>query len=147
MTTTLLHDDAPATTTLDVRPLLAAGEEPFSLIMSTAEAHGPGATLDLIAPFEPVPLYAKLGPKGWAHRVRAVDVDGATTVRFTATGVTADRTPVELLASHPAVQPVLDAHGIDQCCGGHKPLATIAVAHGLDLPALLDALQQAALRG
>lgn len=147
MPATLLHDDAPATATLDVRPLLAAGEEPFSLIMSTAGALATGATLDLIAPFEPVPLYAKLGPRGWAHHVRAVDVDGSTTVRFTATGVTAERTPVELLATYPAVQAVLDAHGIDQCCGGGKPLATIAAAHGLDLAALLDALQQAALRG
>lgn len=147
MATTLLHDDRPATRTLDVRPILAAGEEPFALIMTTADALPAGATLDLVAPFEPVPLYAKLGARGWAHHVRTVDVDGSTTVRFTATGVTAARTPQELLGAWPAVQAVLDAYGIDQCCGGSKPLATIAAAHGLDLPALLEALQQAALRG
>ena len=134
-------------TTLDVRPLLAAGDEPFARIMSTVRGLPPGATLALTAPFEPAPLYDVLGPQGWAHRVVQVDGDGSVTVHFTHTGITADATPAELVARDPRLQPVLDAFGIDQCCGGAKPLATIAAAHGLALPALLDALQQAAIGG
>lgn len=135
------------TATLDVRPILAAGDEPFGLIMRTVRDLPDGATFALTAPFEPAPLYDVLAPQGWAHRVVAVDVDGSVTVHFTATGITADSTPAELVARHPQLQPVLDAFGIDQCCGGAKSLATIATAHGLALPALLDALHDAAIAG
>lgn len=48
------------TTTLDVRPDLERGDEPFARIMETAATIAPGCQLILIAPFEPVPLYAVL---------------------------------------------------------------------------------------
>lgn len=142
-----LRSDAPATTTLDVRPILAEGGEPFSLIMRTARTLPAGGTLEIVAPFAPAPLYDVLGGQGWAHRVVAVDDDGSVTVRFADSGITSARTPAELVAEYPAVQAVLDEHGIDQCCGGNKPLATIAAAHGLDLPRLLAALQERAVTG
>jgi len=54
--------------TLDVRPELRAGGEPFPRIMLAAASLEPGQALRLLATFEPIPLYAVLGRKGLAHR-------------------------------------------------------------------------------
>lgn len=54
-------------TTLDVRPLLAAGEEPFEAIMSVLAGLPPDGVLEIIAPFEPVPLYRVLQARGFDH--------------------------------------------------------------------------------
>ncbi len=53
--------------TLDVRPLMAAGLEPFDSIMSTVRGLGAGEELELYAPLDPVPLYAVLGARGFSH--------------------------------------------------------------------------------
>ena len=52
---------------LDVRPELEQGGEPFVRIMEAATAVKPGETLVIVAPFEPVPLYAVLEGRGFAH--------------------------------------------------------------------------------
>lgn len=57
---------------LDVRPILRAGGEPFAAIMSAANSLAPGQGLKLIAPFEPVPLYAVLAKKGLAPAPRPI---------------------------------------------------------------------------
>lgn len=49
---------------LDVRPLLARGEEPFGTIMRAADALRGNEALHLIAPFEPQPLYAVMRERG-----------------------------------------------------------------------------------
>ena len=54
--------------TLDVRPELRAGGEPFPRIMQAVADLEPGQTLRLLTPFEPIPLYAVLGRKGLTHR-------------------------------------------------------------------------------
>ena len=59
---------AATSTTLDVRPDLAAGREPFSRIMEAAHAIPPGGILVLLAPFEPEPLYSVLGRQGFSHQ-------------------------------------------------------------------------------
>ena len=51
--------------TLDVRPMLAKGQEPFAAIMQAADALGPDQTLRLIAPFRPVPLIGVLRQRGF----------------------------------------------------------------------------------
>lgn len=51
--------------TLDVRPMLASGQEPFAAVMRAAEALGPGQTLRLIAPFRPAPLMGVLRSRGF----------------------------------------------------------------------------------
>lgn len=66
---------------LDVRPLLAAGQGPIGAILQAVHALPAGGALRLIAPFEPVPLYAKLGDAGFDHAVRVRD-DGAYEVTF-----------------------------------------------------------------
>lgn len=43
---------------LDVRPVLAKGGDPFSLIMKTTQSLAPTEALHLIVGFEPAPLYA-----------------------------------------------------------------------------------------
>lgn len=67
---------------LDVRPVLEQGGEPFVQIMETAERVPPGRTLVLIAPFEPAPLYAVLGGRGFSHATERVS-DDEWIVRFT----------------------------------------------------------------
>lgn len=52
---------------LDVRDVIRRGEEPFAMIMATVARLGPDQALALRAPFEPVPLYAVLGKRGFTH--------------------------------------------------------------------------------
>lgn len=73
---------AEAATVLDVRPELEAGGEPFVRIMEAAAAIAPGASLVLVAPFEPVPLYGALGAQGFSHATQGVAAD-EWVVRFT----------------------------------------------------------------
>ncbi len=68
--------------TLDVRPILAAGDEPFELIMQTVAALGPSEELVIVSPFEPVPLEGVLGSQGFEYR--AVEI-GAGDWRVTFT--------------------------------------------------------------
>jgi hypothetical protein len=53
--------------TLDVRPILARGEEPFDTIMKVVATLSPDEPLELFAPFEPVPLFSVLGAQGFRH--------------------------------------------------------------------------------
>ena len=72
--------DGPVTS-LDVRPLLAAGEEPFDAIMAAVAALPPDGVLELTAPFEPVPLYGVLRARGFEHELRS-STSSAFVVRF-----------------------------------------------------------------
>ena len=47
---------APAPLTLDVRPELRNGGEPFARIMQAVGDLAPGQALRLLATFEPIPL-------------------------------------------------------------------------------------------
>lgn len=66
---------AQAQAVLDVRPELEQGGEPFVRIMEAASAIKPGEMLVIIAPFEPVPLYAVLHAQGFAHEREKVAAD------------------------------------------------------------------------
>lgn len=57
---------------LDVRPILARGEEPFGAIMTAKARLQPGSVLRVIAPFEPVPLYAMFKAEGYEARAKQV---------------------------------------------------------------------------
>lgn len=50
---------------LDVRPLIARGEEPFSMISGAARRIPVGEALSLRTPFDPVPLRDALGKQGF----------------------------------------------------------------------------------
>jgi uncharacterized protein (DUF2249 family) len=74
-------DGAPVAAEIDVRPLMARGEEPFKAIMTAAQTVPAGSTLRLIAGFEPLPLYDVLAKQGFVHRAHQVEAD-AWEVRF-----------------------------------------------------------------
>jgi uncharacterized protein (DUF2249 family) len=54
---------------IDVRPLIAAGEEPLSKIIARLDTLASGEGLLLIAPFLPSPLIEKLQSEGFASKV------------------------------------------------------------------------------
>ena len=62
-------------TELDVRPTLAAGGEPYSMIMEAVEGLAPGETLVLRSPFEPTPLHRVLAGMGFSHAARELGDD------------------------------------------------------------------------
>jgi uncharacterized protein (DUF2249 family) len=57
---------------IDVRPILRAGGEPFSVIMSALERLEPGQGLRLYATFKPIPLFGVMADKGFAHSETAL---------------------------------------------------------------------------
>lgn len=68
--------------TLDARPLIARGEEPFRRIMTAVAALAPGDTFVLISPFVPAPLIERLRAEGFQIRPERRD-DGAWQTQFT----------------------------------------------------------------
>lgn len=66
--------NAPAPLDLDVRPLIARGQEPRAAIMQAVESLVPGQALRLLAPFRPLPLVALLGERGFTHAM--TDIGG-----------------------------------------------------------------------
>lgn len=64
---------AKIATELDVRPLMARGEEPFKAIMSAARTIPVGEVLRLQAGFEPLPLYDELAKQGFTHFAQPLD--------------------------------------------------------------------------
>jgi uncharacterized protein (DUF2249 family) len=75
MSNHLAEWQAEAAATLDVRPDLERGDEPFVRIMEAAAGIAPGQTLIIIAPFEPAPLYGVLGARGFSHETTCVAAD------------------------------------------------------------------------
>jgi hypothetical protein len=67
--------------TLDVRPILSAGGEPFHKIRESVDALTANEGLCVIAPFLPSPLIEKLGSEGFASRVER-QVGGGWIVHF-----------------------------------------------------------------
>ncbi len=67
---------------LDVREDLRKGQEPFSKIMVAVAQLPPGASLRLVAPFEPAPLFSVLGSQGFDHESRQIS-SGDWEVLFT----------------------------------------------------------------
>ena len=58
----------PSFRALDVRPILARGDEPFQEIMRTVDALAPGEGLVLTSPFLPSPLIERLHAMGFRAR-------------------------------------------------------------------------------
>ena len=55
--------------TLDVRPIIAKGMEPFATIYASVSALKENEGLSIVAPFLPSPLIEKLGSEGFRSRV------------------------------------------------------------------------------
>jgi uncharacterized protein (DUF2249 family) len=56
--------------TVDARPLIAAGDEPFDLIMAAVAALDAQEDPVVLAPFEPVPLEGVLGAQGFSYEAQ-----------------------------------------------------------------------------
>ena len=69
------------TRTMDVRPLIAAGEHPLQKIMEMIATLGPTDELVLLTPFLPAPLIEKLGSEGFHARPER-RADGAWQTHF-----------------------------------------------------------------
>ncbi len=67
---------------VDVRPILRAGDEPFSAIMAALGRLEPGQGLRLYATFKPIPLFGVMANKGFAHQAAELD-NGEWEVLFT----------------------------------------------------------------
>ena len=67
--------------TLDVRPLLKRGEEPFPLIRQRVDSLKPGQGLTVIAPFMPATLVELLKSEGFLATLERRG-DGAYMVNF-----------------------------------------------------------------
>lgn len=61
-------------TTLDVRPILASGTDPFVTIMSALDKLPHGQTLEIINSFEPIPLLNKLKKEGYEYETDRSDI-------------------------------------------------------------------------
>jgi len=129
---------------LDVRPTIAAGGEPFGEILAAADQVVEGGVLEVLAPFEPIPLYTALSRRGFAHRTTPLP-DGDHLVAFIQTGITPERTLADIVSAQPKVSPIMARHGFDMCCGGAKAVEVAARAHGVDLDQLLEELQGAVI--
>lgn len=66
---------------LDVRPYFATGRPPLVPILNAVNRLEPGQALRLIAPFQPLPLFALLGERGFTHEAKERD-DGAWEILF-----------------------------------------------------------------
>jgi uncharacterized protein (DUF2249 family) len=83
---------------VDVRPILRAGGEPFSHIMAALGRLEPGQGLRLYATFKPVPLFAVMADKGFAHSEQALD-GGEWEVLFTPAEAKTEQPPTAATAT------------------------------------------------
>jgi uncharacterized protein (DUF2249 family) len=70
---------------LDVRPIFAQGGSPCTNIDDAVASLRPGQSFVLLVPFEPAPLFAKLGAKGFSHK-SLPQADGTWRIEFEPTG-------------------------------------------------------------
>ena len=99
---------------VDVRPLLRAGAEPFSLIMAALDRLEPGQGLRLFATFKPIPLFGVMADRGFEHSEVALD-GGEWKVLFTPGRITPAESPVGAPAFDNWPEPVvkLDSRDLD----------------------------------
>lgn len=94
----------PTPLTVDVRPTLRAGGEPFAEIMTAVASLAPGQAMRLYATFKPVPLFAVMSGKGFDHTEHEIG-GGDWEVVFTPKGQAA--------AAPPAAATTLDTRGLE----------------------------------
>lgn len=103
---------------LDVRPVLAAGEEPFRLIMETVERLAEGEVLALRTPFDPRPLHGVMGRKGFLRRTEERAADDILTEYWRpgeaapAAATSDDRAPALEAPGGPRAEVTLDVRGL-----------------------------------
>lgn len=109
--------DVPVVATVDARPLLDRGEEPFSTIMAAAARVGAGEALLLRTRFEPLPLYDVLAKRGFCHRARQLAPDDWEVVFWRGAASSADAAASEPTAASSALS----------LRGEHVPAAVVTI--------------------
>lgn len=97
---------------VDVRPILRSGGEPFSVIMAALQGLEPGQGMRLYATFKPLPLFAVMAEKGFAHSEREID-GGQWEVLFTPADVKPDRAVANLSAFEEWPEPAVKVDNRD----------------------------------
>ena len=99
---------------VDVRPILRAGGEPFSVIMAALARLEPGQGVRLYATFKPTPLFGVMADKGFTHSEKELD-GGEWEVIFTPTGIAPAASPPPSQVSDVWPDPVvrLDIRDLD----------------------------------
>jgi uncharacterized protein (DUF2249 family) len=98
---------------LDVREDIRRGQEPFARIMASVKALAPEQALVLRAPFEPVPLLAALGKRGFAHWAEQNAPDDWTVWFYREPSAPADVADPLGAASAGGDMAVLDVRGLE----------------------------------
>jgi hypothetical protein len=88
---------------LDVRPILAAGRHPVDDVLAAAETLSAHGVLEVFAPFEPVPLMARLRAGGCSVASIHVDAD-SWVVRVSPGGLPPHHDLTQLEAPQPLEQ-------------------------------------------
>lgn len=83
---------------VDVRPILRSGGEPFSVIMAALQGLERGQGLRLYATFKPIPLFAVMADKGFAHSEQPLD-GGEWEVLFTPSKAVSEQAAVAAATS------------------------------------------------
>ena len=113
--------------TLDVRADIREGREPCTRIMDAIAPLNAGESLQLLVPFEPVPLFNLLAKRGFSHEARRTDSGDWEVLFIRSSGVasTPDKTPASS-QSPCGCAPVIDvdARGLEP----PQPLVTILEA-------------------
>ena len=78
---------------LDVRPVIASGSDPLSLIMSSVKEVKPGQVLKIINTFEPTPLISMLEKKGFESYVDDIGTNLVETYFYKANAGSAEQQP------------------------------------------------------
>lgn len=101
---------------LDVRPLLARGDEPFSEIMGVVDGLTEDEVLVLRTPFDPQPLHVMLGRRGFSRHTRRLASDDYETAywRRAPADASAVSGEVETVSAGvvPRVAHVIDVRGL-----------------------------------
>ncbi len=103
---------------LDVRPMLARGEEPLATILTEAGSPPDGHALCLRAPFEPVPLYAVLAERGFSARSERLAADDWRVWFYREPPAPAEDASPPPAEASAAVGPQADGPPGDERCGG-----------------------------
>jgi uncharacterized protein (DUF2249 family) len=114
--------NAPSTLTVDVRPTLRAGGEPFADIMAAVAGLAQGQSLRLLATFKPAPLFAVMASRGFNHEEREIG-GGDWEVLF--------RLKATEGAAGPSARPANDAGPLDTR-GLEPPEPMVRVLHTLE---------------
>ncbi|WP_299364724.1 DUF2249 domain-containing protein [uncultured Paracoccus sp.] len=124
--------------TIDVRPMLATGKEPFAAIMQAAESLPAQHTLRLIAPFRLVPLLAVMEKRGFTWEERQLGGEDWQVDFSRAAGALAAGSSLDA-ADWPVPVRLLDVTGLEPPEPMTRILAALeAVAPGEVVFALLD---------